>query len=62
MTEPRAYRPLYIEYSTVGTCVYESVVRTSSSQAALLWAKAIGGYNVVVMSEPNVWEEKVVDP
>ena len=52
----------YVVRYYIGTCVYESVVKTTSSQAALLWAKAIGGYNVVVMSEPNVWEEKVVDP
>lgn len=35
----------------LGAYVYESVVKTSSSHAALLWVKAIGGYNPVVMNE-----------
>lgn len=38
----------------LGAYVYESVVRTSSSGAALLWAKAIGGYNAVVMEEKEL--------
>ena len=40
----------------LGAYVYESVVRTSSSGAALLWAKAIGGYNPVVMKEVELDE------
>lgn len=40
----------------LGAYVYESVVRTSSSGAALLWAKAIGGYNPVVMKEVELEE------
>ena len=52
----------YVVRYYIGTCVYESVVRTSSSQAALLWVEAIGGYNPLVLSEPNVWEEKELDP
>ena len=35
----------------IGAYVYESVVRTSSSQAALLWAEAIGGANPTVVKE-----------
>lgn len=46
----------------LGAYVYESVVKTSSSHAALLWVKAMGGYNPVIVSEPNEWYEKVVDP
>jgi hypothetical protein len=41
----------------LGAYVYESVVRTSSSHAALLWAKAIGGYNPVVMKELELVDE-----
>lgn len=40
----------------LGAYVYESVVRTSSSRAALLWAEAIGGYNPVVMQEVELVE------
>ncbi len=50
-----------VRYS-IGSYVYESVVRTSSSHAALLWAEAIGGHNPVVISESLEWKEKVVDP
>jgi hypothetical protein len=43
--------------------IYESVVKTSSSNAALLWvSQVIGGYSAVIVSEPNEWYEKVVDP
>ena len=52
----------YVVRYYIGVYVYESVVRTSSSQAALLWAEAIGGYKPVIVSEPNEWYEKVVDP
>lgn len=41
----------YIVRYHLGAYVYESVVKTSSSHAALLWIKAIGGYNPVVMNE-----------
>lgn len=41
----------------LGAYVYESVVRTSSSHAALLWVEAIGGYNPVVMKEVKLPEE-----
>lgn len=44
MTE---YRVRY----NIGAYVYESVVWTSSSQAAILWANAIGGYNISVVGE-----------
>lgn len=40
----------------LGAYVYESVVRTSSSHAALLWVEAIGGYNPVVMKELELHE------
>jgi hypothetical protein len=36
----------------IGAYIYESTVRTSSSQAAILWAKSIGGYNVSVVEDP----------
>lgn len=52
----------YVVRYHLGAYVYESVVKTSSSHAALLWVKAIGGYNPVIVSEPNEWYEKVVDP
>ena len=51
----------YVVRYHLGAYVYESVVRTSSSHAALLWAKAIGGYNPVVMKEvelPEEWYQK----
>ena len=51
----------YVVRYYIGTCVYESVVKTTSSQAALLWAKAIGASIVVVLSE-QVLEEKELDP
>jgi hypothetical protein len=41
-----------VRYS-IGAYIYESVVRTSSSDAALLWAEAMGGYRVTVVS----WKE-----
>lgn len=40
----------------LGAYVYESVVRTSSSHAALRWVEAIGGYNPVVMKELELHE------
>lgn len=46
----------------IGVYIYESVVRTSSSHAAILWAEAIGGYNVSVVGEAATWEEKEVAP
>jgi len=42
----------------LGAYVYESVVRTSSSRAAMLWVEAIGGYNPVVMKEVELPEER----
>lgn len=39
-----------VRYS-IGAYVYESVVRTSSSQAAMLWANAIGGTNIKVLGD-----------
>jgi len=36
----------------IGAYIYESTVRTSSSQAAILWAESIGGYNVSVVEDP----------
>ena len=50
-----------VRYS-IGTYVYESTVRTSSSQAALLWAEAMGGSNATVVREPLVWQEKELAP
>ena len=44
-----------VRYS-IGAYVYESVVKTSSSQAAILWANAIGGYNAIIMEEKEVNE------
>lgn len=44
-----------VRYS-IGAYVYESVVRTSSSHAAMLWVEAIGGYNPVVMKELELHE------
>jgi hypothetical protein len=41
-----------VRYS-IGAYIYESVVRTLSSDAALLWAEAMGGYSVTVVS----WKE-----
>lgn len=40
----------------LGAYVYESVVKTSSSRAALLWVESIGGYNPVVMKEVELTE------
>jgi hypothetical protein len=40
----------------LGAYVYESVVKTSSSRAALLWAESLGGYNAVVMKEVELPE------
>lgn len=39
-----------VRYS-IGAYIYESVVKTSSSNAAILWAEALGGYNVTVVKE-----------
>jgi hypothetical protein len=36
----------------IGSYIYESTVRTSSSQAAIFWAESIGGYNVSVVEDP----------
>ena len=44
-----------VRYS-IGAYVYESIVKTSSSQAALLWAEIIGGANPVVMKEVELVE------
>ena len=44
-----------VRYS-IGSYVYESVVKTSSSFAAMRWAEAIGGYNPVVMKEVELHE------
>jgi hypothetical protein len=44
-----------VRYS-IGAYVYESVVRTSSSQAAILWANAIGGSNPKVVKEVELTE------
>lgn len=35
----------------IGAYYYESVVRTSSSQAAILWARAIGGTNIKFLGD-----------
>lgn len=40
----------------IGAYVYESVVWTSSSDAALLWVETIGGYNPSVV---EISDEKV---
>lgn len=37
-----------VRYS-IGSYVYESAIRTSSSQAAILWANSIGGTNITVV-------------
>jgi hypothetical protein len=50
-----------VRYS-IGSYVYESVVKTSSSYAAILWANAIGGVNVSVVGEAVAWEEKEAAP
>ena len=39
-----------VRYS-IGAYVYESVVKTSGSQAAILWAESLGGSNVTVVKE-----------
>jgi hypothetical protein len=39
-----------LSYS-IGAYVYESDVRTSSSQAAMLWAEALGAKNIRVIRE-----------
>lgn len=41
-----------VRYS-IGAYIYESVIHTSSSNAAILWASAIGGYNVSVVKEED---------
>ena len=50
-----------VRYS-IGAYVYESTVRASSSNAALLWAETIGGANPTVVSEALVWKEKEASP
>lgn len=40
----------------IGAYIYESTVRTSSSNAALLWAESIGGYNPTVVKEVEMPE------
>jgi len=41
----------------LGAYVYESVVKTSSSRAALLWAESLGDrYTAVVMKEVELPE------
>lgn len=42
-----------VRYS-IGAYVYESVVHTSSSNAAICWASAIGGYSVSVVKEEEI--------
>lgn len=44
-----------VRYS-IGAYVYESVVKTSSSHAALLWVEAIGGYKGYVVKEVELPE------
>ena len=39
-----------VRYS-IGAYIYESVIWTSSSHAAMLWAETIGGGNVTVVEE-----------
>lgn len=39
-----------VRYS-IGAYVYESVIWTSSSQAAILWANSIGGTNISVVGD-----------
>jgi hypothetical protein len=46
----------------IGVYWYQSEVFTDSSNAAILWAEKIGGYNVSVVSEAIVWKEKELDP
>jgi len=48
----------HLEYEDgyLGAFVYESVVKTSSGLAALLWAESLGGYNAVVMKEVELPE------
>ena len=50
-----------VRYS-IGAYIYESVIKTSSSYAAILWANAIGGVNVTVVSEAIAWKEKEAVP
>lgn len=52
----------YLVRYSIGAYVYESVVRTSSSNAALLWAESIGGANPTVVSEAYMWKEKEAAP
>lgn len=40
----------------IGAYIYESTVRTSSSNAALLWAESIGGSNPTVVKEVEMPE------
>ena len=44
----KEYRVRY----NIGAYIYESVIWTSSSGAAMLWAETIGGYNVTVVEAP----------
>lgn len=38
----------------IGAYWYQSVIHTSSSNGALLWVEAIGGYNATVVKEEEV--------
>lgn len=40
----------------IGAYIYESTVRTSSSNAAMLWAESIGGSNPTVVKEVEMPE------
>ena len=39
-----------VRYS-IGAYVYESVVKTSSSFAAMRWVEAIGGHNISIIGD-----------
>lgn len=42
------FKTFVVSYS-IGSYKYESDVRTSSSQAAILWAEALGATNITVL-------------
>jgi hypothetical protein len=44
----------YIVRYSIGAYWYESEVFTSSSKAAILWAKKLGGNNVMIIKEEEV--------
>lgn len=44
----------YLVRYSIGAYIYESTIRTSSSNAAMLWVETIGGSNPTVVYEKEL--------